>query len=254
MPVRYTPPRPEDLLPVPGVRLGTAAAQIKRWQRDDVLLVGVRSRHARPPGVFTQNRFCAAPVIVCRQHLEGAGTSARAGRERRECQRRHRRGRHRGGRGHVRRRRVDARLRAERGAAVLDRRDHGAAAGRQDRRGAAAGARRARSRPLVRGGVGHHDDGHRAERRVATDRDRRRAGDGDRHREGLRHDSSRHGHDAGLRRDRRADRRGPPRGGDARDRRRVVQLRDDRRRHVDQRQLRARGHRTRADGADRACR
>jgi len=37
MPVRYTPPRAEDLLPVPGVRLGTAAAKIKRWERDDVL-------------------------------------------------------------------------------------------------------------------------------------------------------------------------------------------------------------------------
>ena len=39
MPVRYTPPRREDLLPVPGVSLGTAAARIKNWQRDDVLLI-----------------------------------------------------------------------------------------------------------------------------------------------------------------------------------------------------------------------
>ena len=72
MPVRYTPPRPEDLLPVAGVRLGTAAAQIKRWQRDDVLLA-VFDPGTAAAGVFTQNRFCAAPVIVCRQHLEGAG-------------------------------------------------------------------------------------------------------------------------------------------------------------------------------------
>ncbi len=72
MPVRYTPPRPEDLLPVPGVRLGTAAARIKNWQRDDVLLA-VFDPGTTAAGVFTQNRFCAAPVIVCRQHLEGAG-------------------------------------------------------------------------------------------------------------------------------------------------------------------------------------
>jgi len=72
MPVRYTPPRPEDLLPVPGVALGTAAAKIKNWQRDDVLLV-VFERGTTAAGVFTQNRFCAAPVIVCRRHLERAG-------------------------------------------------------------------------------------------------------------------------------------------------------------------------------------
>jgi len=72
MPVRYTPPRPEDLLPVPGVRLGTAAAKIKNWTRDDVLLVAL-DEGAVAAGVFTRNRFCAAPVTVCRRHLEGAG-------------------------------------------------------------------------------------------------------------------------------------------------------------------------------------
>ena len=147
-----------------------------------------------------------------------------------------RRGGHCRGREHVRRRRLDARLRAGRGAAVLDRRDHGAAARRKDRRGAAAGIRRPRSGTLVPGGVGHHDHGHGAQRRVAPDRDRQRAGDRYRHRQGIRHDSSRHGDDAGLHRDRRADCRGP-RDGNARDRRRLVQLRDHRRRYVDQRQL-----------------
>jgi glutamate N-acetyltransferase/amino-acid N-acetyltransferase len=72
MPVRYTPPEPADLLPVPGVALGTAAAKIKNWQRDDVLLV-VFDPGTTAAGVFTQNRFCAAPVIVCRRHLERAG-------------------------------------------------------------------------------------------------------------------------------------------------------------------------------------
>jgi glutamate N-acetyltransferase/amino-acid N-acetyltransferase len=68
MPVNYTPPMPEQLLPVRGVTLGTAAAGIKRWTRDDVVLVKL-SPGSHASGVFTQNRFCAAPVIVCREHL-----------------------------------------------------------------------------------------------------------------------------------------------------------------------------------------
>jgi glutamate N-acetyltransferase/amino-acid N-acetyltransferase len=68
MPVRYTPPSAESLLAVPGVTLGTAAAKIKNWDRDDVLLV-VCEPGTVAAGVFTQNRFCAAPVTVCRAHL-----------------------------------------------------------------------------------------------------------------------------------------------------------------------------------------
>jgi glutamate N-acetyltransferase/amino-acid N-acetyltransferase len=68
MPVNYIPPTREQLLPVRGITLGTAAAGIKRWTRDDVLLVKL-SPGSRASGVFTQNRFCAAPVIVCREHL-----------------------------------------------------------------------------------------------------------------------------------------------------------------------------------------
>jgi glutamate N-acetyltransferase/amino-acid N-acetyltransferase len=68
MPVNYTPPTPEQLLPVAGVSLGTAAAGIKNWARDDVLLFSM-APGTRASGVFTQNRFCAAPVIVCREHL-----------------------------------------------------------------------------------------------------------------------------------------------------------------------------------------
>ncbi len=72
MPVNYTPPNPDQLLPVRGVTLGTAAAGIKRWTRDDVLLIQL-SPDSRAAGVFTQNRFCAAPVIVCRDHLSRGG-------------------------------------------------------------------------------------------------------------------------------------------------------------------------------------
>jgi glutamate N-acetyltransferase / amino-acid N-acetyltransferase len=69
MPVNYTPPTAESLLPVSGIVLGAAAAKIKNWNRDDVVLV-VAEAGTVAAGVFTQNRFCAAPVIVCRQHLE----------------------------------------------------------------------------------------------------------------------------------------------------------------------------------------
>ncbi len=68
MPVNYTPPTADSLLPVPGVMLGTTAAKIKKWERDDVLLV-LCERGTVAAGVFTRNRFCAAPVIVSRDHL-----------------------------------------------------------------------------------------------------------------------------------------------------------------------------------------
>ena len=68
MPVNYSPPTAESLLPVPGVTLGAAAGKIKNWDRNDVLLV-VCEPGTVAAGVFTQNRFCAAPVVVCREHL-----------------------------------------------------------------------------------------------------------------------------------------------------------------------------------------
>ena len=68
MPVNYQPPTADSLLPVPGFSLGTTAARIKSWERDDVVLV-VAAPGTVAAGVFTQNRFCAAPVTVCRRHL-----------------------------------------------------------------------------------------------------------------------------------------------------------------------------------------
>jgi glutamate N-acetyltransferase / amino-acid N-acetyltransferase len=72
MPVNYTPPTPESLLPVAGLELGTAAAGIKKWTRDDLVLISLCAG-ARSAGVFTQNRFAAAPVQVCREHLALGG-------------------------------------------------------------------------------------------------------------------------------------------------------------------------------------
>jgi glutamate N-acetyltransferase/amino-acid N-acetyltransferase len=68
MPVNCTPPTDDSLLPVPGIALGTAAGQIKNWTRDDITLI-VAEPGTVAAGVFTRNRFCAAPVTVCRAHL-----------------------------------------------------------------------------------------------------------------------------------------------------------------------------------------
>jgi glutamate N-acetyltransferase/amino-acid N-acetyltransferase len=69
MAVNYVLPTPESLLPVPGVRLGFAAAHVRKPNRKDMLVVALDDG-SRAAGVFTQNRFCAAPVTVCREHLE----------------------------------------------------------------------------------------------------------------------------------------------------------------------------------------
>ena len=70
MPVNLATPDPDTLLPVPGVRLGVAAAGIKKPQHRDLTLIEL-APGTRVAGVFTQNRFCAAPVTLCRQHLAG---------------------------------------------------------------------------------------------------------------------------------------------------------------------------------------
>lgn len=58
-------------LPVAGVTLGIAEANIKRENRKDLLVMQLCDG-ARVAGVFTTNRFCAAPVIVAREHLASA--------------------------------------------------------------------------------------------------------------------------------------------------------------------------------------
>jgi glutamate N-acetyltransferase / amino-acid N-acetyltransferase len=56
---------------VPGVRLGTAAAGIRQTERDDVVVIEL-AEEAVCAAVFTRNAFCAAPVIVARQHLQSS--------------------------------------------------------------------------------------------------------------------------------------------------------------------------------------
>ena len=72
MPVNYQTPAPEALHPVAGIRLGVAAAGIRKKDRKDLTVIAIDAG-ASVAGVFTQNRFCAAPVQVCRAHLAEHG-------------------------------------------------------------------------------------------------------------------------------------------------------------------------------------
>ncbi|HEX5611416.1 MAG TPA: bifunctional glutamate N-acetyltransferase/amino-acid acetyltransferase ArgJ [Burkholderiales bacterium] len=66
MAVNLAPPRADELLPVAGVELGIARAAIKKPGRKDLLVMRVAAG-TTAAGVFTQNRFCAAPVILAKR-------------------------------------------------------------------------------------------------------------------------------------------------------------------------------------------
>ena len=68
MAVNFAPPDPATLRPVAGVRLGITQAGIRKAGRNDLLVVEI-APGSRVAGVFTRNRYCAAPVMVCRERL-----------------------------------------------------------------------------------------------------------------------------------------------------------------------------------------
>ncbi len=76
MPVNYATPAADRLFAVPGVRLGVAEAGIRKKDRRDLTLVALDAG-CTVAGVFTGNRFCAAPVQLCRDHL-ASGREIRA--------------------------------------------------------------------------------------------------------------------------------------------------------------------------------
>ena len=76
MPVNLVAPNPQDLFAVAGVEIGTAMAGVRKANRRDVTVFKLAPGSA-VAGVFTLNRFCAAPVQICREHL-AAGRGARA--------------------------------------------------------------------------------------------------------------------------------------------------------------------------------
>lgn len=69
MAVNYTPV--SEILPVDGIRLSSGAAGIRYQDREDLLIVEI-AEGSSVAGVFTQNRFCAAPVLLCREFLANA--------------------------------------------------------------------------------------------------------------------------------------------------------------------------------------
>ena len=70
MPVNYQTPAADRLFPVAGVHLGVAEAEIRKKNRRDLTLIAL-DEGCTVAGVFTENRFCAAPVQLCRKHLAG---------------------------------------------------------------------------------------------------------------------------------------------------------------------------------------
>ncbi|TAM38896.1 MAG: bifunctional glutamate N-acetyltransferase/amino-acid acetyltransferase ArgJ [Burkholderiaceae bacterium] len=76
MSVNLSASDPASLHPIAGVRLGATEAAIRKAARKDLTVVLI-DEGASVAGVFTQNRFCAAPVQVCREHL-ASGQEIRA--------------------------------------------------------------------------------------------------------------------------------------------------------------------------------
>ena len=76
MPVNLTSPSPVDLQPVAGLFHGAAMAGVRKANRRDVTVITL-DPGASVAGVCTANRFCAAPVQLCREHL-AAGADVRA--------------------------------------------------------------------------------------------------------------------------------------------------------------------------------
>ena len=68
MPVHLPSPDPSTLFPIAGLRIGVAEVGIRKLGRKD-LCVMLLDEGASVAGVFTTNRFCAAPVVLCREHL-----------------------------------------------------------------------------------------------------------------------------------------------------------------------------------------
>jgi glutamate N-acetyltransferase/amino-acid N-acetyltransferase len=71
MAVNLAPPDPLQLFAVAGVELAVAMAGIKKPNRKDLLVIRL-APGAAVAGVFTQNRFCAAPVTLAKKHLKNA--------------------------------------------------------------------------------------------------------------------------------------------------------------------------------------
>jgi hypothetical protein len=205
MAVNLDPPNADRLLSIAGVRLGIAKAHVRKPNRKDLLMIEL-AEGGRVGGVFTRNRFAAAPVVVCREHLK-QGLPIRA-------------------------------IVVNTGVANAGTGELGIAAAKATCYAAAQllGARSEQVLPLSTGvimerlpldrieaglpaciadllrqqlafrGRGDHDHRHGAEGGLPASGHRRAHHHGDRHRQGRRDDHAEHGDDARHHRDRRRDR------------------------------------------------
>lgn len=60
------------LLPISGFKIGVASAGIKKVGRRDIVVMEL-TEGSSVAAVFTKNAFCAAPVTLCKKHLERGG-------------------------------------------------------------------------------------------------------------------------------------------------------------------------------------
>ena len=75
MAVNLVAPDPASLFPVKGVQIGVTEAGIRKANRKDLMLMRLPAG-SRVAGVFTRNRFCAAPVILAKAHLQSGDIRA----------------------------------------------------------------------------------------------------------------------------------------------------------------------------------
>ena len=77
MPVQLSAPNPSQIFPIPGVNIGIAQAGVKRPGKDD-LTIFLLDEGVSIGGVFTKNRFKAAPVQICESILNAVTPCVRA--------------------------------------------------------------------------------------------------------------------------------------------------------------------------------
>jgi glutamate N-acetyltransferase / amino-acid N-acetyltransferase len=71
MPVKLAPPDAAKILPIAGVKIGITEAGVRKANRRDLTVFSFASG-TTVAGVFTKNQYCAAPVLICKQHLKNS--------------------------------------------------------------------------------------------------------------------------------------------------------------------------------------
>ena len=76
MSVNLKAPKNHELYSIPGIQLGVAQAGIRYKSQKDLLVISI-DNGANVAGIFTKNKFMAAPIIVAKEHLRfGKSTKA----------------------------------------------------------------------------------------------------------------------------------------------------------------------------------